>query len=293
MGGGGRSAPRGARARHDTRARLLSPFYDRGLTIRVFVYTCFRVLTTYPSRHSMALKDLIASKAALAEDAIEEIIGEFARYDPDHRVIIFTPEAHRLSNKARVLIYLVALQGWPFILDDAVPVDAKPGEIEEHTGIPGGTLRPTLKELKDRSVIIERGGRYSIRAVALQAIKAELAGSASNSGSKKSPRKSRSAPVEDNALEEGTTATLDEKRARRSKTGNLQEQFDLLVDGNFFDKPKSLADVQKQFHKKALIVPQTSLPPYLLRAVRSERLDRDKADVNGRHVWVYTRKRKP
>ena len=93
----------------------------------------------------MGLKDLIASKSSLAEDVIEEIVSEYVRYDTDHKAVFLTPEGHELSGKSKVLVYLVALQGWPFVIDDVVPTDPKPGEIEEHTGIPGGTLRPLLR----------------------------------------------------------------------------------------------------------------------------------------------------
>jgi hypothetical protein len=228
----------------------------------------------------------------LTEDAIEEIVAEFARFDPDHKAIVFTPESYKLSSKVKVLIYLVALQGWPFVLDASVPVDAKPGEIEEHVGIPGGTLRPILKELKDRNVITERGGRYSVRAAALRVIKEEVGGKSSAPHAKRSGRKSPSASGQERALEKATTGAAGEKRSRRSSnTNNLQDQFNALIDGGFFDKPKSLSDLQKQFHKQAVIVPQTSIPPYLLKGIRSERLERDKVDVNGRRVWVYTRKR--
>jgi hypothetical protein len=37
----------------------------------------------------MALKDLIASKASLTEETIEEIVSEFARFDVDHRAVVF------------------------------------------------------------------------------------------------------------------------------------------------------------------------------------------------------------
>ena len=235
----------------------------------------------------MALKDLIASKAALAEEVIEEIVSEFARYDPDHKTIILTPKAHDLPSKAKVLIYLVALQGWPFVVDEPVPTDSKPGEIEQYTGIMGGTLRPILKELKDRSVIIERGGRYFVRDVGLGAIKAELDGRSSAEHQIKSWRRARVTPAKERGSEKETM-----RRTRRSAEAGIQEQFDALFEEGFFDKPKTLADVQRQFHKHAIIVPQSSIPPYLLKAIRSGRLERDKDDVNGRRVWVYTKKHK-
>ncbi len=244
----------------------------------------------------MALKDLVASKASLAEDVIEQIISDYVRFDPDHKEIVFTPEAHGLSSKAKILIYLVALQGWPYVLDEVVPVDAKPGEIEEHTNIAGGTLRPLLKELKDRNIISEKGGRYSVRAVALRTIQDELDGKAAGSTSRKrSPRqKQKSEEVSDAATRRANNddqTSGSKTKARRSSGGGVAERFQSWIDDGYFDEPKSLADVQARFHKEAIIVPQTSLPSYLLKGVRSGQLERDKAEVNGKTVWVYSRKK--
>jgi hypothetical protein len=240
----------------------------------------------------MALKDLIASKASLEEGVIEGIVTEFARYDADHKAVVLTPEAQRLSVKARVLIYLVALQGWPYVVDDPVPVEAKPGEIAENTGIVGGTLRPILKELKDRNVILERGGRYSVRAASLQAIKAELGGSSSGSRSKRSMRKSK-AGSDQTAARDQSTGEAGAKRARRSPSlHNLAERFNELISEGFFNKRKTLSEVQQKLHKEGIIVPQTSIPPYLLKHIRppSPLLERDKEDVNGKSVWVYKKR---
>ena len=234
----------------------------------------------------MALKDLIASKASLTEDVIEEIIADYARFDPDHKAVVFTPEAQQLTVKAKVLIYLVALQGWPFVLEGSVPADAKPAEIEESTGISGGTLRPILKELKDRRVIQERGRRYSVRAAALPAIKTEL-GNSSGARPRKARRKSNASSAQ------GSTAQQPDDRSRKSArhTSDLKGRFDRLIEEGFFDAEKTLADVQTQFHKEAIIIPQTSIPPYLIAAIRDELLEREKKKLGNKAVWVYKRKR--
>jgi len=240
----------------------------------------------------MGLKDLIASKSSLAEDVIEEIVSEYVRYDTDHKSVFLTPDGHELSGKSKVLIYLVALQGWPFVLDDLVPTDSKPGEIEKHTGIHGGTLRPLLKELKDRRIIIEKGGRYSVLSAALPSIKRELGSappaSASHSKPKKRKVSSKSNTEAEEARESAEARSSKKKTARKSASkGNVAERFNSWIDQGYFNDWKTLSDVQKRFHKEAIMVPQTSMPIYLLGAVRAGRLEREKQDVDGKTVWAY------
>lgn len=238
----------------------------------------------------MALRDLIASKASLAEDVIEEIVSEYVRFDTDEKAVFLTPESDGLSNKAKALVYLVALQGWPFVIDDVVPVDAKPADIEKQTGIPGGTLRPILKELKDGRIVIEKGGHYSVLSSALRTIKAELESSRGAVTRRRKGKAGRDvAPATDHRANVEVPEQGAKKRARRSSSStNAAESFGSWIDAGFFDKPRTLSDVQKRFHQEAMIVPRTSIPGYLLKAVRSRRLVRQKANVNGKNVWAYT-----
>jgi hypothetical protein len=230
----------------------------------------------------MALKDLIAQKGALTEESIEKIVSEYVRYDPEAKSIAFIPGAADLPNRAKVLVYLVALQGWPFVSDAAIPVDAKPGSIEEQLGIPGGTLRPILKELKDRHIIAERNSRYFVRPVSLSAIKSELTDG--DHGARSRSRHSR----KQKQLEGPTTTSHKIGRALATKkSGSLSARFNKWIDDGFFQKPKTLADVQQRFHKEGEIVPQSTVSPYLLGAVRSGRLTREEEQVKNKRVWTY------
>lgn len=249
----------------------------------------------------MALKDLIASKADLAEEVIEELVADHIRYDVEKKEIGFTPEAHKLSNKTKVLVYLVALQGWPFVVEQSIPTDIKPADLEEQTGIAGGSLRPVLKELKDRNLITENNGRYSVRPVALNAIR-EILNESSSSAMQvpRNPQKRKTQSnkkSDDSTIDENNSATANHKtgidKTRKPKStsnSGVGDRFHQLIMTGFFDDAKSLADVQTQLHRDAIIISQTSLPNYLLKGVRNGHLEREKANNAGKVVWMYKRK---
>ena len=231
----------------------------------------------------MALKDLIASKSALTEEAVEALIKDHVRYDVEEKEITFLPAAARLSGKQKVLVYLVALQGWPIVAKgQEIPTAAKPAHIGDRVGVPGGTLRPLLKELKDRHLIAWKGGAYSVRAASLADIKAEVDGKAPVRNAprpKRAKRPEKAAPGEPKA-----------KRKASGKSGDLTAKFNGWIDEGFFRKPRTLGEVRDRFHEQGDIIPRTTIPAYLLAAVRAKppRLTRTRADVDGKKIWVYT-----
>jgi hypothetical protein len=245
----------------------------------------------------MGLKDLIAQRSSLNEAAIEEVVKDYVRYDPEQKAIVLLPAAARLPNKNKVLIYLVALQGWPFVSDDDIEVDAKPAEITDATGIQGGSLRPTLKELKDGHVIAEQGGRYSVRTGSLSAIRQMLSVDGGGIVLRRTRRKADGAAAqsdEQSETDEAVAKLAEKKPVKKpaSRKSGLVDQFDGWIAQGFFDQRRTLADVQKKFAKEGVIVPRTSIPGMLLRAVHQRTLERDEADVDGKNVWIYMRRKK-
>jgi hypothetical protein len=233
----------------------------------------------------MALKDLVASRAKLQEADIEQIVAPYVIYDEDHKVVAFTPAGTALPARKKLLIYLVALQGWPFIASD-VPTDAAPSEIVDELGLPGGTVRPMLMGLRDQNLIASRDGRYSVRASNLHSIKTELSSLASAKQSP-SPRAKPSRKVKNDGQKAATTKGR--KRASAIKTGSQSAKFDGWIDAGYFDQPRTLADITKKFRQAGVMVAVTSIPQLFLKAVRSERLTREEAEVEGKRVWVYSR----
>lgn len=123
----------------------------------------------------MALRDLVGTKSALTEEAIETIVRGFVTYDEQAREVILTPEGARLPVRSKILVYLTALLGWPFITTEGVPVDARPIDVENATGIAGGSIRRTLIELAEARLIGSQNGRYFVRPTSFVAISAEIA----------------------------------------------------------------------------------------------------------------------
>jgi hypothetical protein len=241
----------------------------------------------------MALKDLVAAKSALDEAAIEELVQDYVRYDPGEREIVFLPEFSTLSSKQKILVYLVALQGWSFVVEEAVETETKPANLEEKLGIPGGSLRPMLKDLKDRHLVMSKGAGYSLRASSLAAVKKEMSvGSGGVPAAVRRRRSSGNTRAGGNPVETGEAITPNEppKKKKSSSGTDVKGKFASWIAGGFFKKPRTLAEVQKQFHQEAVIIPRTSIPKYLLGAIRDGSLVRSKQAVDGKTVWVYSEK---
>lgn len=229
----------------------------------------------------MALKDLIASRHDLNEDAIERIVADFVRYDPAKDEIVLTPRATSLPSKAKVLVYLVALEGWAYVKPELEGSAAKPALLERELGIAGGTLRPLLRDLASKRLVKSEAGAYRIIAANLSAIEAEIGLQGEGQEMPTSPRRKRAAKAAP-----GKAAP----KSKKTEAG-AASMFSKWIAEGYFDEPKTMSQMQQAFHNKGLLIRMTSLSKLPLRAVRSGALSRERGDANGKRVWLYSSKR--
>lgn len=230
----------------------------------------------------MPLKDLTVNTAELQEQWIEDVIESYAHYDIAEKQIVLLPAAAKLSARAKILVYLVALRGWPFVTEDEVSVSAKPGRISEELGISGGTLRPALKYLKESKYISAKGQAYSVPIPALESIKEEVARGASETRRSSGPR-----TAQRSASSKGPGKKSNGKSSGSSKSSKNSDFLDKQVTEGFFNEPKVLGDVVERFHENGLTVHRGTASPLLIKAVRAGELRRKKITKNNREVWAY------
>jgi hypothetical protein len=226
----------------------------------------------------MALKDLVAKKSEIAEAVIEGIVSKYVRYYTDTLEIGFTPDGAALSGEKRVLVYLVAILGWRYVTDEPPAIPTKPADLEKALGIPGGSLRPLLKGLKEAHLIASQtAGGYSVREGNLEAIAATI------SGEKKPARRKIAVVIAQKLKGEG--------KATRRSTGNpIASNIDAWIkDGEdgFFGSLRTLHAVHHRLHEHGVIARQTSVSGPLLKGVQQRRLKRQKLMENGKEVWAY------
>lgn len=223
----------------------------------------------------MALKDLVAKKSEVAETVIEGIVSKHVRYYTDSMEIGFTPSGAALSGENRILVYLVALLGWQYVTDKPPTVSTKPANLELALGIPGGTLRPLLKSLKDSHLISSDAAGYSICEGNLDAIASVI------SGEKRLVRRVA-------ATASKPKPKVSNKTARRSASNPIAFNIDVWIKDGFFKDARTLHAVHHRLHEHGVIARQTSVSGPLLKAVKQSRLKRQKVMEGSKEVWAYS-----
>lgn len=235
----------------------------------------------------MALKDLVADRGKLTEAAIEAIIGRYVRFDPDSLDVVLTPDGLRLNNDSKILVLLVAMAGWKYVVDEVGLIDTRPAALEQMTGIPGGTLRPILKKLKEAHLIVSTNDGYAIRAANLDAIGRIVDGEKAVTRPSAKARRAGSSKDSPEPLLDDASGVVASRKPTRKAGVPIRSSLERLVKEEFFSKERTLREVVDRLHEMAIIAKVTSLSGPIADLVRSGTLARKKMTEGGKDVWGY------
>jgi hypothetical protein len=99
------------------------------------------------------LERLVVDEAAVDLELLASTLEDKVRIDLKQGGFAFLQGVRaRLSNRQQVITTLLAWKAL-HLLDEQYPEGLRPQEIENVTGVRGGTLRPILKVLSDRRII--------------------------------------------------------------------------------------------------------------------------------------------
>jgi hypothetical protein len=146
------------------------------------------------------LDDLLIDREQVNEELLREVLLPYIGIDADRKEIVPKQQWNSLNADRKVLIYLLARKAMVVLPTVQLEIEgALPKDIEDSTGIPGGTLRPKLRNLKRLGLLTQdREGRYYVPSHALsqmnELLKEDVIGNSRNSALKparsRGPRKS-------------------------------------------------------------------------------------------------------
>lgn len=109
------------------------------------------------------LDELVVDAREIDRELVGTFLKPYLRIDRETCAIMPQPAWTKVSNEARVLLYLVGRKAMRALELNILSEHATPLQIEQATGIPGGSVRPALKRLlKGRFITRESDLGYTV-----------------------------------------------------------------------------------------------------------------------------------
>lgn len=119
------------------------------------------------------LKKLFTDDSEVSADDLFSLLSPFVRINKKSREVIFLEGAHGQSVKNRVILFLLAKKVL-FLLGEINSDLVQPKTIINESGMPRGSVLPTLKSLRDSkggSLVSAKKGSYYISNYQISKIK--------------------------------------------------------------------------------------------------------------------------
>ncbi|MEQ9242999.1 hypothetical protein [Roseovarius indicus] len=246
--------------------------------------TALRVLSIIWGGETDTIQDVVTD----AEVAAEGGSGK------NHRVSMgeYLDEANASTNKERIVAIGMYVSEYKNS-DTFGKEDVVAGFRSAREPLPRNIHRDISSAAEARWIEeTEETGVYYVTNTGAKAVKAKF----EDLDGKPKPAKKRSTSSRRNGTAKATTTTVDEsinskgsseKKKPKSGGGELRKTVESWISEGFFNEPRTIGDLQTRFHERAVIVPQTSLSPLLVRVVRDGLLERKKQEIRGRQMWTY------
>jgi hypothetical protein len=243
------------------------------------------------------LDELLVDAAALDRARIAAALKGRVAVDRSTGLVVPQAGFDQLNASQKTLCFLLGKKV-ASLLGVATDETATPSEVVERTGLPAGTVRPTLTGLFDRHRLAKKGRTYFLSGTqvshATDAIGAhdDSPETEPTTSRTRPPSKRSRRPAKGTGKKPKTSGAKTAKRAthgvrRRNAGASPTSLVTQLVDKGFFDSPKTMGDAQKRIKDKhGYQIPPTTLSPIFARLLRAGAFDREK---NADGVYEYTK----
>lgn len=114
------------------------------------------------------LSRLVANQAEVNRELVAELLADKVTIDPDDGSFAFKHRVRKQLGNTNVVLTALLAQKALVLLGAEADETLKPRDLEDRTGIRGGTLRPVLKRLSDEGTISRTSTGYTIPNHALE-----------------------------------------------------------------------------------------------------------------------------
>jgi hypothetical protein len=122
------------------------------------------------------LEELLVDGDELDKDLVASILSRYVRIERHDGAMIPTEGWNSLGSQGQILVFLTTQKARKALGIPAESEDIMPADIEQATGLVGGTVRSALNRLSKRRLIDKkRDGGYFVPNWALQRVRDTLA----------------------------------------------------------------------------------------------------------------------
>ncbi len=232
------------------------------------------------------LNELLIDSAAVDREAIVVALRNYIGIDTTSRNVVTKDAFTALSARQKIVALLLGAKA-RFLLGSGSEA-LTPAEIASSSGVPPGTVRPTLRALARQHVISNNHEGYSVAHHQIPGAIALLARPKPQKAKTSDP--GRPAAKHSGGMAKrkraGNAAGKRKKKPPRHSSGVTSADIRSLVDDGFFDQQRTLQDIQAYLKRRqGLNAHGARLSTIMLRLLRAGIVERDEND-EGQYAYA-------